>query len=460
MGALRKDFPLLDNGENIPPHKKFLFLEYVEAVLFAVVIALVIRHFVLQVYVIPTGSMAPTLNGKHVEIVCSNCGFTFGYGFRQSTYHTAECPICHTQNSTRDKRIQGGDRLFSAQFLFLLRAPRRWEPFVFRFPGDPTKDFIKRLVGLPGDALEIRNGDIYVNGHIQTKPLDVQERAWIPVYDSRFIPADRTRFWKSESSGWSEVEGLLVADASREEREVIASFARPVRDFYGYDQPGQSGFNFVGDLKLSFDFVASGEGGGYVRATIREVTLAREKDTSLRGGKTYSDEFLLSLPVNRPEEKASLSVPGFNENVTVATGYPIVSGRKVHIDFLNYDDRILVRMDGKVLFDVQLEERSPRPYRTQNARVALEANGLKVEFSYVQIFRDIFYIGATHTDEGNDYMSRVGEIVTIPDGHYFALGDNSPISQDSRVWGLIPKNIVEGKAFLVFWPPKRWRFIR
>jgi len=92
--------------------------------------------------------------------------------------------------------------------------------------------------------------------------------------------------------------------------------------------------------------------------------------------------------------------------------------------------------------------------------VALEANELKVEFSYVQIFRDIFYIGATHTDEGNDYMSRVGEIVTIPDGHYFALGDNSPISQDSRVWGLIPKNIVEGKAFLVFWPPKRWRFIR
>jgi signal peptidase I len=110
--------------------------EYAEAIGVAILLALVIRTFVVQAFKIPSGSMLPTLQiGDHILVN------KFLYGPR------LEVPL----TSLSFGRLPG------------LSRPARGDVVVFVYPQDPSKDFIKRIVGLPGEIVEIRNRRVYVN---------------------------------------------------------------------------------------------------------------------------------------------------------------------------------------------------------------------------------------------------------------------------------------------------------
>lgn len=106
--------------------------EYIEAFLVALLIALVVRTLVIQAFKIPSGSMENTLLvGDHIFVN------KFIYG-----YH-----IPYTKGRVLE-----------------FRQPKRGDIIVFEFPEDPSKDFIKRVVGVPGDTVEVRHKSLYVNG--------------------------------------------------------------------------------------------------------------------------------------------------------------------------------------------------------------------------------------------------------------------------------------------------------
>jgi signal peptidase I len=114
---------------------KSVIREWVESIVVAFILAMIIRTFVIQAFKIPTGSMRSTLLEGDLILV--------------------------------NKFIYGAKIPFIDLNLPALRQPKRGDVIVFIYPESPKKDFIKRLVGLPGETLEIKDGTVYVND----KPL-------------------------------------------------------------------------------------------------------------------------------------------------------------------------------------------------------------------------------------------------------------------------------------------------
>ncbi|KJS03098.1 MAG: signal peptidase I [Desulfobulbaceae bacterium BRH_c16a] len=115
---------------------KSVFREYFEAICIAVLLALFIRTFVVQAFKIPSGSMLPTLQiGDHLLV---------------------------------NKFIYGVRLPFTGSMLIPFKEPDRGDVVVFKFPKDRSVDYIKRVIGTPGDTVEVREKKVYING----EPVD------------------------------------------------------------------------------------------------------------------------------------------------------------------------------------------------------------------------------------------------------------------------------------------------
>ena len=111
---------------------KSKFVEYAEAIIIAILIAFFIRTFIVQAFKIPSGSMKPTLLiGDHILV---------------------------------NKFIYGVKIPFIRKNLISISEPNRGDVIVFIYPEDRSKDFIKRVIGVGGDTIEIRNKKIFLNG--------------------------------------------------------------------------------------------------------------------------------------------------------------------------------------------------------------------------------------------------------------------------------------------------------
>jgi signal peptidase I len=163
--------------------KKSALRENIEAIIVAIVLALFIRTFVVQAFKIPSGSMLNTLLiGDHILV---------------------------------NKFIYGVRLPFAGTVLIPVTDPKHDDIVVFKFPEDPSKDFIKRVVGIEGDTIEIRNKKVYVNGELQENdfaiyldpfvqyseqnrdnlgPLKVPENSIFVMGDNRDYSYD-SRFW-------------------------------------------------------------------------------------------------------------------------------------------------------------------------------------------------------------------------------------------------------------------------
>ncbi|MFO7750764.1 MAG: signal peptidase I [Desulfobacteraceae bacterium] len=136
--------------------KKGALRENVEAILIAIVLALFIRTFIVQAFKIPSGSMKNTLLiGDHILVN------KFIYGVK----------IPFT-----------GEPGTAGNILVPVSEPERGDIIVFRYPEDRDKDFIKRVVGIEGDTVQVRDKELYINGELQ------EDEPYAIHKDSRIIP--------------------------------------------------------------------------------------------------------------------------------------------------------------------------------------------------------------------------------------------------------------------------------
>jgi signal peptidase I len=217
--------------------------ETIESLAMAVILALLFKGYVAEAFVIPTGSMAPTLQGRHKDVSCPQCGY--GYqttasdevdrqGFLTGQHViSGTCPICRfTQTFDPIERPNdgsfSGDRIIVSKFAYEIAEPKRWDVIVFKYPEEATQNYIKRLVGLPGEHLMITGGNVYVrdakapeeSAGIARKPPHKLTAMLQVVDDSDHIPESLTKIgwparwrepaaasgqtsWKTEDGGKS-----------------------------------------------------------------------------------------------------------------------------------------------------------------------------------------------------------------------------------------------------------------
>lgn len=182
------------------------FRETVEQIVIAFILAFVFRTFAAEPFVIPTGSMAPTLFGRHKEYTCIGCGYHNVIGASDELHdetgllisdrriESAICLNCGAVNDVRDELAFTGDRILVTKYPYEIGDPERFDVFVFKFPEEPVTNFIKRLVGMPGETILIWSGDVYCRKvgenafEILRKDPNTQRHIQIPVYDDQYPP--------------------------------------------------------------------------------------------------------------------------------------------------------------------------------------------------------------------------------------------------------------------------------
>jgi signal peptidase I len=423
---------------------------------------LLVRTFSAEAYVVPTGSMAPTLLGLHREIVCTNCSFTFVVGIdEEGQTGRAVCPNCGQRSLDDAPAMEcGGDRVLVQKFVYDFRRPKRWEVAVFHFPGEPSQAYVKRVVGLPGESIRIIGGDIFVDGKIVRKSLPEIRAMRMLVHDSRFQPQDAKNFprWQARSgSPDSSVESEWIIEAGQFAHKAIrtGSLSRtdwlvykhwdpvsgrygPVRDFYGYNGGDLRSDNEVGDLGLD------------ARLSISDAVDALS--VAIRSG---SDQFVVRIPVGRSgsiellRNKARQPLRNCWNPFEERGLWP----RNVTLEAMVVDQRVQVAIDGRLLFEPYDFDDPAAPGLASDSPVSLGVRGGAVEITDMRIYRDIYYTSALAGTPR--YSHGMTTAVTLGPDDYFVLGDNSPVSNDSRFWNECPVvrgSMFVGRPFLVHLP--------
>jgi signal peptidase I len=537
--------------------------ETIESIVVAFTLALLFRAFEAEAFVIPTGSMAPALMGRHKDLVCSACGRDYRVGcsaeeddqsqsFREQLAQlegelargrsviadtnapagerekarrrvetlesphgqleqvkmrlaskligASRCPNCgHVMDLLTESHKEydprypsfNGDRILVNKFAYDFVPPKRFDVVVFRYPEDAKTNYIKRLIGLPGETVSIAGGDIWTSREgaeptIARKPTAKLRAMLQCVHDSRHESEELAKAgWPSRWADWSapgsppkwttedggrsfavDAKGTPATLRYRhflptpDDWEEIGVGVRVdgeltpqlIDDFQPYNAMTTKS-HWVGDLAVEARLENRGEGGSVVFDLVE-------------AGRRHEAIFDLATG---GVEVASPYLDGARPKGTTK-----VRGRGAWtVLFANVDDELSLFVDGRrVTFDRPTGWAAPiasaesaKPVREEPtpgsdlacdlAPAGVTAADATVRIADVRVLRDIFYIGA-------DGISAVGGMIEKPRldfpleaDQFFVLGDNSAASKDSRLWlegHHVDRNLLVGKALTIFWP--------
>jgi signal peptidase I len=433
---------------------------------------LLFRALGAEPYEVPTGSMAPTLLGHHRSISCPRCGsrVDVGLGGRDRDY--TFCPNCgQTELSVADAPPVAGDHLLVNKNVFDWRRPRRWEMVVFRSPLEPGRTFVKRVVGLPGEAVRLHDGDVTVDGDLARKSLAEFKALRIPVcdYNHRPTPDGWAFRWDVQGSGTAVCDDHLALDAGSEPDHYQwlvyrscqpgSTKAQPLTDEYSYNGRDGGRAEPVHDFEMECDIeVVGGDGWVALGITDGHDDLVVELPVGALKGGTRVAEVPRPEPrmVRRPVRSVRESVPAplpTDGTYRTAPEFGLSAGKTFHVDLAFVDRRLTLAVDGACPF-VPVDRPLLAEERAGVARpVRLGARAAEVRVHNFRLFRDVHY-----TEAGRH---AVRAPVRLGAGEYFVLGDNSPNSDDNRFWSdaegravPVPAANLLGMPFVVHMPSR------
>lgn len=464
-------------------------VDTLQSLLIAFILAFTFRGFVVEAFVIPTGSMAPTLLGAHAVVRSPETGYVYPIGPSDEdssdrgqagpvlggvTPYEITDPMLMSNRADEitvsNRRTRMGDRILVLKYLYCFFEPRRFDVVVFKNPRDPTQNYIKRLIGLAGDTIWLADGDVFAGPTnstwqdadkfaIQRKPEDVQRAVWQPVYHSEYIPIDPSRVrggwlppWSGE--GW-EVAGRRSyrADSPNPTALVYQAPARAVNDRNAYNESREDEARKRGRPVYVYDV-------SDIRLAAAVKPDAGGLDTTIHL-ECRDHEFEAVLEENSVQLRMRL-LGGDHEWTVLDSGSLSTfapAGKVTDIEFWHADQALWLWINGSRVaygtYDWNPSERlkwatglsgedaaksdsgnqyvgtanSPKPlrleWRFRNSAVTLHR---------VELDRDLYY-RPEQTVEGPALATHPTNLVHLNENQFFCCGDNSPASLDGRLWG-------------------------
>ena len=439
----------------------------------AFILAFVFRAFVMEAFRIPTGSMADTLKGAHFRLRCGQCGYKYEYGYIPRVEDTipagganlppTRCPSCgHYSLAEGVWPVSNGDRILVLKCIYQFLEPKQWDVIVFRNPLSPRVNYIKRLVGRPGETVEIIDGDVYINGQISRKPPNVQDELWMSVYDNDYQPVgpDQRSFnshkWQqpfnTANSGWVVASPLFQLDTPADQVHTMTYDASIGNDFkatYAYDDVRYyNDLPYCSDLMVRF-FISSTNSQGRVGIALSKYETTYEAWIDLTGEMTIAKT-----------EK------GGKATDLVRMG-PVPISKSALVKFANVDHQLIFQFGSKKLvYDLGRGPEDAGQIKPDIPPQVKICGSGKLTLSHIAILRDIHYTEVKSIRSGEPGRATQGNPFTLAKDEFFVLGDNSPNSEDSRWWdrrgmanwglsyrqGIVPRDYLVGKALFVYWP--------
>lgn len=518
---------------------------------------MMLRAFLMEGYLISTGSMAPGLLGLHKRVSCPECNFEFAFGvaFDESAEESsprlsrdyATCPNCGQSHiAVAEVPANHGDQLLVHKGVFDFRNPRRWESIVFRNPADPGAAYVKRIIGLPNDELQILNGDVWVNGEIARKSLDTVRDFRIPVFDISHSPhSTEWRMPWQPVGNWSMDQGVLRCVTNDEPGVVPEDVVNSLR-FRNWRRSGgthvvetplpdedavkdwQTCLKNLQDrpvswlTKLQFDakrqvlrvhgvlpqemqdqLIADATSDSFRNAVYRLGALSHGAPVTDRYGYNSTvgvgefpvhdfqiemmcrwaeppKGFEIAIPIDNRVFRfcvdvntlqarlfeEGLNAPLAEQDISASHG-EITASKQLHLEFSNFDHRLICVLNQKVVFpvldlppvagvkdigsgfDAEIRAKQTAESVERQSQMEIVVRGGACSFPVLKLYRDVYYTPGSG-------RNAIEEPLKVPADSYFVQGDNSPVSSDSRNWAdpCVPHHLLIGKPFVVHLPSR------
>ena len=479
------------------------------SIVIAFALAFVFRGFVVEAFVIPTGSMAPTLMGAHMRFQGRDTGYSWPVGPNSNQVSQTDRtptgpdlkkvmvtdPISGEVREHASVRVQSGDRILVLKYLYAIQEPERFDVIVFKNPTNPQENYIKRLIGLPGEQIALVDGDVFTRpitdpaadpGTLKSWDLpgwtiarkgQIQQQAvWQLIFDSSLAPLSfapgsevaKGPWEPGEPKGWEmqprryvhagpeRAELTYVQTRARDAASAAAAHRRPlawaINDFYPYNETSIEVGQFpVGDLRARAAIVPRGAG---LSAAVRFTVKSHDFEAVLA---------VATVNIRQRAPQGAAGIMGDWKDVATAPFDGFTAGVATNIEVWHQDQSVQVWVNGRlaVRFDYdwspaqrilyatgkplsewmagQTDARNvlanPRIYETgaiKDLRWVMQGAGF--EMFRVGVDRDLYYQPANFRGDTSARATNPETTLALGPDQFFVCGDNSPASLDGRLW--------------------------